>query len=135
MVWNYNNPELRPKDHFLDWISKITDVYNFVVFVSVIEDDHLLNATYYSPEVEEPLDSTAMLGNIVQSESPTGGGMYGTTTTAGTGGGGGVGGLYHNGGGSSMHHHHGGHSTMGHHHGGSQSHIDTAASVGKSMQN
>ena len=34
-------------------------------------DDHLLNATYYSPEIEEPLESTAMLGNIVHSDSPT----------------------------------------------------------------
>ena len=34
-------------------------------------DDHLLNATYYSPELEEPLESTAMLGNIVHSDSPT----------------------------------------------------------------
>ena len=33
-------------------------------------DDHLLNATYYSPELEEPLESTAMLGNIVHSDSP-----------------------------------------------------------------
>jgi RIMS-binding protein 2 len=35
-----------------------------------IMDDHLLNATYYSPELEEPLESTAMLGNIVHSDSP-----------------------------------------------------------------
>ena len=33
-------------------------------------DDHLLNATYYSPELEEPHESTAMLGNIVHSDSP-----------------------------------------------------------------
>ena len=33
-------------------------------------DDHLLNATYYSPELEEPLESTAMLGNIQHSDSP-----------------------------------------------------------------
>eukprot|EP00093_Oithona_nana_P011725 11725.XXX_831086_828025_1 [CDS] Oithona nana genome sequencing. len=36
-----------------------------------VMDDHLLNATYYSPEIEEPLESTAMLGNIVHSDSPT----------------------------------------------------------------
>ena len=36
-----------------------------------IEDDHLLNATYYSPEIEENLESTALLGNIVHSDSPT----------------------------------------------------------------
>ena len=35
-----------------------------------IMDDHLLNATYYSPELEEPLESTAMLGNIQHSDSP-----------------------------------------------------------------
>ncbi len=34
-------------------------------------DDHLLNATYYSPELEEPPETTAMLGNIVHSDSPT----------------------------------------------------------------
>ena len=34
-------------------------------------DDHLLNATYYSPEIEENLESTALLGNIVHSDSPT----------------------------------------------------------------
>ena len=34
-------------------------------------DDHLLNATYYSPDVEENLESTALLGNIVHSDSPT----------------------------------------------------------------
>ena len=85
------------------------------IFVSVIEDDHLLNATYYSPDIEEPLDSTAMLGNIVHSESPP---------PFQAGGGGGGGGTTFNGG--SLHHSH------SHHHGGSQSHIDTAASVGKS---
>ena len=85
------------------------------IFVSVIEDDHLLNATYYSPDIEEPLDSTAMLGNIVHSESPT---------PFQAGGGGGGGGTTFNGG--SLHHSH------SHQHGGSQSHIDTAASVGKS---
>ena len=88
--------------------------HNGSFFVAVIEDDHLLNATYYSPDIEEPLDSTAMLGNIVHSESPT---------HLGVGGGGG-GGTTFNGG--SLHHSH------SHHHGGSQSHIDTAASVGKS---
>ena len=86
----------------------------WVLFVAVIEDDHLLNATYYSPDIEEPLDSTAMLGNIVHSESPT---HFQT-------GGGGGGGTTFNGG--SLHHSH------SHQHGGSQSHIDTAASVGKS---
>jgi len=36
-----------------------------------VHDDHLLNATYYSPDVEENLESTALLGNIVHSDSPT----------------------------------------------------------------
>ena len=40
-------------------------------FLSDVTDEHLLNATYYSPELEEPLESTAMLGNIVHSDSPT----------------------------------------------------------------
>ena len=39
--------------------------------ISDVTDEHLLNATYYSPELEEPLESTAMLGNIVHSDSPT----------------------------------------------------------------
>ena len=76
--------------------------------LSVIEDDHLLNATYYSPDIDEPLDSTAMLGNIVHSESPT---HLGNAVGAG--------------GGSSLH------ISNGAQHGGSQSHIDTAGSVGK----
>ena len=42
-----------------------------ITIFSDIMDDHLLNATYYSPELEEPLESTAMLGNIVHSDSPT----------------------------------------------------------------
>ena len=36
-----------------------------------VHDDHLLNATYYSPDVEGNLESTALLGNIVHSDSPT----------------------------------------------------------------
>jgi len=41
---------------------------------SDIEDDHLLNATYYSPEVEErPIfdHHSTNIGMIVQNESPT----------------------------------------------------------------
>lgn len=96
---------------FRQMASRIVNMHSFVV--AVIEDDHLLNATYYSPDIEEPLDSTAMLGNIVHSESPT--------HVGGTG-------VFHNGGGGSLHH---SHSNIHHHGGGSQSHIDTAASVGK----
>jgi hypothetical protein len=39
---------------------------------SDIEDDHLLNATYYSPEVEDQnFEGTALLGNLVHDHSPT----------------------------------------------------------------
>ena len=43
-------------------------------FISDIEDDHLLNATYYSPELEErhlTEHSSTNLGMIVHNESPT----------------------------------------------------------------
>lgn len=43
-------------------------------FVTDIEDDHLLNATYYSPEAEDRHlleHSSTNLGMMVHNESPT----------------------------------------------------------------
>ena len=60
LVWRYSFN----KDH-------VIAVLISYCLITDIEDDHLLNATYYSPEMEENLESTALLGNIVHSDSPT----------------------------------------------------------------